>query len=78
MKQPSRKPSRGRCPCHVCSTEGHLAFKCPEHADLKDKRSVNKKSVTFKSEKSSKEQKTEIDGNRFSRRERGWRRRGVR
>ena len=27
----------------MCSAEGHCAFECPERADLKDKRSVNKR-----------------------------------
>ena len=47
---------------------GNRALECSVRTDLKDKRSANNKSVTFKSEKSSKKQ-TETDWNRFTRRE---------
>ena len=70
-KASSRTPTRGRGPCYVCGSREHRAFECPDRADSHDteKRKSNTKRITFETGKSTKKQKSNVDWNRFTRRE---------
>ena len=66
-KAPSSAPTRGRGP----SSREHRAFECPDRADSHDrkKRKSRTKRITFETGKSTKQQKSNVDWNRFTRRE---------
>ena len=70
-KAPSHAPTRGRGPCYVCGSREHRAFECPDRADTYDreKRNSSTKRTTFETGKSTKKQKSNVDWNRFTRRE---------